>query len=344
LYAFGDAANVASGVYLKPTNLPGVFSYSQPNPDFDPTSASDAELAAAGFPPRPDSIEAPQAFSHWYRIVSGHHARIDTPNLLMTDVQHGPVANASTVAGASSKAASASATSTNWSGYVVQAPKGSFSSTSSYTSTEFVVPAVRQAFGACTGSWDYFSYWTGFDGFESADVLQAGVEANAYCSSGATSTAYYAWYEWYPYNETRISNLPVSPGDLMAVEVYYTTTAPHGHAFVDNMSTQQYVSIAFNPPTGVTFAGNTVEWVAEAPTVNGSQSTLSNYVGLLSESDYAFTANGTNVFPASVPAGMTSYSFTMVNAKSVPISYCALDAVNFAAEMAVSCYTEGPAY
>jgi hypothetical protein len=46
----------------------------------------------------------------------------------------------------------------------------------------FVVPAAHQAFGSCTGGWDYFSQSVGIDGFGSSDVLQAGTQVGVYCN------------------------------------------------------------------------------------------------------------------------------------------------------------------
>jgi hypothetical protein len=47
-----------------------VFTYPQPPQGFDPLSASDAELAKYGFPPRPDRRNAPALYDQWRRMVS----------------------------------------------------------------------------------------------------------------------------------------------------------------------------------------------------------------------------------------------------------------------------------
>jgi hypothetical protein len=47
-----------------------VFTYPQPPEGFDPLSASDAELAKYGFPPRPDLRKAPALYAQWRRMVS----------------------------------------------------------------------------------------------------------------------------------------------------------------------------------------------------------------------------------------------------------------------------------
>jgi Peptidase A4 family len=78
-----------------------------------------------------------------------------------------------------------------------------------------VVPAAHQAFGACTGGWGYSSLWPGIDGNGGAggsDVLQAGVEVDAYCNGGRTSSFYSAWIEWFPNGSTRVSSPAIHPG------------------------------------------------------------------------------------------------------------------------------------
>ncbi len=230
------------------------------------------------------------------------------------------------------------ASSTNWSGFIAEAPNGTFTANESLTFSEFVVPVAQQAFKACTGRWDYMAFWTGFDGVKSSDVLQAGIDVDAYCSAGSTATYYSAWYEWFPNNEVLINNLPVAPGDLMTVEVYYTKSAPYGHAFIVNQTKALEVSIAFNPPAGTVFEGNSAEWIVEAPKVNGSESTLSNYVGLLSSSNYAYNSSTGVVYAGSAPANMTTLDVTMLNSSGLAISHCSLLSV-----IAIQCGDEGPA-
>ena len=339
--AFGAGAVSSAGVGLIPTTEPDVFAYSNPAPDFDPLSASDQELAVAGFPPRPDPLKAPEAHKHWQKMVTAQQVRIEHPQLERTNIENRPAANiierATAAPGAPSN--TVNSYSSNWSGYAVYGPYGTFSNNNSSTLTELVVPAVQQAWGVCNGSWDFSSIWTGFDGWGSGDVLQAGIELDAYCALGGLvkSTFYSAWYEWYPNGSVRISNVPVNPGETMEVEVWYTTSAPNGHAYIINYDRQQSVSLAFSVPNGTVYAGNSVEWVVEAPTVGGNLATLSNYVVAPSNFNYAY--NGREYFyPGSVPAGSTSYDITM-KPGSVPLSTCLLYGV-----YTLWCEDEGTAY
>jgi hypothetical protein len=207
------------------------------------------------------------------------------PNLQQTSVFHGPVkpgkiANPTAVESNPLLATQASNTnySSNWSGYVDFSGATSYGSSSFYyLVNHYVVPVAEQAFGACTGGWDWGSAWNGIDGWGSPDVLQAGIEFDAYCS-GSTRSAYYsAWYEWYPYGEVRISGLPIAPGDDLFVEVWHTSST-QGYAYMVNYNTNQSVEVGFTAYPGYPLVGNSAEWVVERPTVGGSLATLSNYI------------------------------------------------------------------
>jgi hypothetical protein len=331
-----------AGVTLVPTNEPDTFAYSKPAPDFDPVSASDRELELAGFPPRPDPLKAPEAHKHWKKMVTAPQLRVEQPDLQRSAVENRPASNVKNFAAAPPAAGnSVYSYSGNWSGFAVYAPYGTFSRNDAFTVSEFIVPAVQQAWGVCNGTWDYSSIWTGFDGWGSGDVLQAGIEADAYCSNGifgqSKSTFYSAWYEWYPAGSVRIGNVAVNPGDLLDVEVWYTTSAPNGHAYIINYDTQQSVSLAFNIPGGTVYAGNSVEWIVEAPTVSGSLATLSNYIATAANYNYAYSG-GYYFYPGSGPAGTTSYDITM-KPGSIPLSYCLLTGT-----YALWCQDEGTAY
>jgi hypothetical protein len=52
------------------TETTSVFAYPQPPHGFRALSASDAELAKYGFPPRPDPQKTPALYEQWRRMVS----------------------------------------------------------------------------------------------------------------------------------------------------------------------------------------------------------------------------------------------------------------------------------
>lgn len=315
-------AQTAPAISADQSQAANMVIYPAPPAGFDPTTASDIALEVYGFPPRPDPTTAPQAHAHWRRLVSAPQARISNPLLRQTEIYHGParILSESPATVDNAKASS----SYNWSGFAVVAAKGTFEVNNNYVFAEFVVPVAQQAFGTCDGTWWYGSQWVGFDGYGSSDVLQAGTEADAFCSSGVTSTSYAAWIEWSPYAETQIANFPVGPGDLMGVEVWYTTASPYGHAYLVNYTTQETASVAFNPPSGTTFSGNSAEWVVERPTVSSAYANLTNYVADQFNIDEAYVPTGSMYYyPGTASsAAATVYNIKMICPPWSPASSC----------------------
>jgi hypothetical protein len=295
-----------------PTNIAGATTIAAPPEGFDPINASDADLAYHGFPPRPDQDLAPKAYASWVKAMAASKTRI-APRLEQTKVFHGPAQLKNKAAGKVSN----SANSYNWSGYVNLNGATSYGSTSFYyLYSDFVVPVARQAFGSCTGGWDWGSTWVGIDGWGSGDVLQSGIEFDAYCSGSTTSAYYSPWYEWYPFGEVRITSLPIVPGDDIFVEVW-STSATQGYAYMVNENTNTSVEVGFTAPAGTKLIGNSAEWVTERPSVSGSLANLTNYIADPYWDAYAVNFGYTAVDPGSA----SSFGVTMLDNNGNPISY-----------------------
>ena len=301
-------------------NLPGATTIEAPPAGFDPIAASDEELAYQGFPPRPNQSTQPKAYATWFKAMKASMIRL-TPKLEQTSVFHGPVrpgtaANPTTVANHPLLATQPNNTSysSNWSGYVDFSGATSYGSSSFYyLINDYVVPVAEQAFGACTGGWDYGSAWNGIDGWGSPDVLQAGVEFDAYCSGSTRASYYSAWYEWFPYGEVRISNFPVAPGDDLFVEVWHTSST-QGYAYLVNYNNNQTVEVGFTAYPGYPLKGNSAEWVVERPTVGGSLATLTNYIMAPFWDAYAYTEASTFYDVATgTPIDMTDNSGNVIS-------------------------------
>jgi hypothetical protein len=291
------------------TNLPGVRAFIAPPASFNPLTASDAQLAAFGFPPRPGADSPPRLYAKWAEAVTSP-ARSIVPTLVPTSVENGPRARASHPASAQLTANTVFGNSSNWSGYSVVDGARPFQNEEIYA--QYTVPVAQQAFGACTGGWDYGSAWDGIDGNGSSDVLQAGIEFDAFCNGSTRATLYSSWYEWAPLGEVRIGNLPVAPGDVIR-SIVWNTSPTVGHADVINYTTNEQVRVQFNAPRGTSLDGNSVEWIVERPTVGGSLANLTNYVGDPFTFTFAFNTAGTKTnyyYPGSNPTG-TEESITM---------------------------------
>jgi Peptidase A4 family len=307
-----------------PTNLANIQTFVAPPTTFNPIAASAEELQQYGFPPRPDQAKALEAYNVWAKAVSAPQTRLASPQLEQTSISNGPARiqpSAESKAPASefnsSPSNSISAKSYNWSSYVdydnVTKPFAK-----SYIYAYWIVPVAQHAFGdGLPSGWDYSSQWVGIDGWGSPDVLQAGTEADAFLSGSNKATFYAAWIEWYPFNESRISNFSVAPGDEMFVEVW-NTSATAGHAYLLNVTTQQSVALAFNAPSGTTLVGNSAEWVVERPGISGGLAPLTNYVACPFDACYAFGSVGGGTYnklyyPGINSAGTTVYAVSMLD-------------------------------
>jgi hypothetical protein len=146
--------------------------------------------------------------------------------------------------------------------------------------------------------------WVGLDGdsisVASNDVLQAGVEQDV--DSGGHAH-YYAWYEWYVdidaeknigpgyVNQVSISTVPATAGDEIFVSVQYIGKS-FGYIWLANRTTGKHFTIVLAPPPNADFAGNTVEWIMEDPSVNGDEASLAKFAPVIFTNAIACTAAG----------------------------------------------------
>lgn len=298
--------------------------YAAPPDGFDPTVASSAQLEEYGLPPRPD-INEPKLLERWTKMVTTPTTRLTNVKLETTNIINGVIKDRKDTAVLEN---TTSITSSNWSGFADVAPAGTFKANYSYVSGEWVIPAAGVENCSSGAAYDA-SEWVGLDGFTNNDVLQAGTQMSE------CGTSFAAWYEWYtagctinsisyPCNQTNVS-LPVNPGDTVAVEVWYTTSAPQGHAWMVNYSTGSSLSVGFFQPPGPIssyYAGDSVEWVVERPSfVGGGIADLANYVSAPMPYVYA-GGNGGGFYPSSAPSGSTIYNITMTCPSWTPSSAC----------------------
>jgi hypothetical protein len=278
-----------------------------PPAGFDPVTASDAQLDAYGFPPRPDASKAPAAYAQWQTVVTRPATRI-VPQLVATNVVNGPEKLA-THGVPSATGAITGSTSGNWSGYVISENSDPFKAKKTYIFATFTVPVAQQAFGECSAAAVHSSEWVGIDGSGSSDVLQAGIKAGATCKNKKTTASYAAWYEWFPEDEIDIKNFDIYPGDIVYVYVWNTSTT-EGHYYIEDATTDKVSSLAFKAPKNTTLKGNSAEWIVERPSIGGKDATLANYVSQAWLACHVLLANSTLYSPAD-PQGGTSESLTM---------------------------------
>jgi hypothetical protein len=283
--------------HVVPTNLAGVSAFAAPPEGFDLTTASDEELADWGFPPRPDQTSSPSDYAHWVRVTAALKTRI-VPQLEQTTIYHGPIR----LAPQAETIDESTLNSYQWSGYATFSGAKSYGSSSFYSVwSDMVVPVAEQAFNACSGQWDYGSSWVGIDGWGSSDVLQGGVEFDAYCSGNVTEPFYSAWYEWYPAAAVRITNFATVPGDDVFVNVWQVNSTTAAAIFI-NYNTGESVELGILAPAGTKLVGNSAEWVTERPLLSTGLPSLTNYVNEVFWDAEATTKKKAKYYPGSSSA------------------------------------------
>jgi hypothetical protein len=226
----------------------GIRLFTPPPAGFDPVRASDRELLAHGYPARPDRQRQPELHRHWTAMLS-RPMTVITPRF---EVMPGRLGGR--------RLRYADTVGTGWAGTSVITPAGGDPVT--FVSGQWTVPAVVPPQGdhglsAC-------ATWIGIDGNgeDSPDILQTGTTQQiTYGDSQDT----FAWFEWFPAAACTISNLDVSPGDVMygLICVYTSTEAA---VYLGNMTTGKLVSfIKDGSSEGLSVTGASVEWILECP-------------------------------------------------------------------------------
>ncbi len=267
-----------------------VITFPKPPPDFEPLTASAHDLQTYGFPPIPADPHHRQRYERVFGLLKNKLNIIEPTFRVNADRKHGPRQGGGGGNGKQRAANSAGTeTSTNWSGGVVYAPAGD---NFRWIQGDWVVPNVD---APTQNEWYYAASWIGIDGDGSGDVFQAGVECDVFNSGGSITRNVYPWWEWFPNSEVQITNLAVSPGDMITMLICSTGQgATTGTVYFTNRTSGDSMSVGLTAPAGTSLQGNSAEWVVEAPTVNGGQSALADYGEVFfSSCEAVTTANAT---------------------------------------------------
>ena len=301
--------------------LATVQSLPSPPPGFDPVSASDADLARYGLPSRPDPFTGRSvSYSTWLHAMRHARTRVE-PQIRVTNHQHVPAMTLRRLPGIQSSTMA----STNWSGEMLLSGASSFGA-ASYTEVlaQWLVSAVQQPPGSCGGT-DVSAAWVGIDGAaaSSADVLQAGTEADTGCSNGITTQNYYPWFEWYPAYEYEITNFTMYRGASVFVVVQATGSTTANVTFV-NLQNDSYTVAKVTAPAGTSLKGSSAEWIIERPTVNNTLGTLADFGLTQMSSEVAYVASQINTgnydVPGSPKGGRVGYMINMVDENGNPLA------------------------
>jgi len=207
-------------------------------------------------------------------VVEGAKGKHHLPNgdiAILQVVGQGTATITVITKGSSKGTKNAAGTSGNWSGYA-RTTGGTFNDITS----NWTVPTAS----SCSSGDTYSSAWIGIDGATNSDLIQTGTESD--CVSG--SSFYQAWWEILPAVEQPITGT-VNPGDKMFAEIKQGAS--------NWIITIKDLTQNWTYSTNQSYSGSqsSAEWILEAPTINGSTATLTNY-GLETFTDD--TQNGVN--------------------------------------------------
>jgi hypothetical protein len=333
LYTLATSAHaqVVASSHVLPTNMPGVYAVTQPPADFNPLTASDAELAEWGYPPRPTANQGPKALAFWTSVVTAPVQRVIPQLKARPGVYHRPLTGLA-IRSVSPDGKSTAATSSNWSGVgLIPATGGE---PFYLVEARWVVPTVKQAPGTCSRGWDYSSEWVGLGGFSDAYLFQAGSAANVYCDIGGNIPEYFPWVEWLPASELVIYKdaatgtlYPFQAGDIVVVEVWATNfvsgVSKTGNMLFEDVTQGWSVSLSGVSAAslgGSEVTGKSAEWIVERTQVDGQLATLPDYIADAFEGTAAVDLGKAAHYPGA--SGTASeYSITMLDNSGEAESY-----------------------
>jgi hypothetical protein len=244
--------------------LKSVRTFAAPPAKFDPMRASRRELAAYGFPRRPNIDTEPELaalFRKAYaRPIRTIRAEVDIDDVLLKAARRRAV-----------RVHDGRFSPGGWGGVIAQTSNFGFNPPEPAVSVygEWSVPTMQPDFDNPKTAMTV-GFWVGLDGSGATNnqVLQAGTAATV----TGDKVDYWAWFEWFPAPPVRITNFPIAPGDLVTVLVCALPSGK-GYASMLNRQTGVTTNVSFDPPPGITSKGGTAEWIVE-----GISSDLPNWV------------------------------------------------------------------
>lgn len=331
VWIFFVSQTEAQTFHTQPTAIPGISAFVPVSPQLDTSHMSQSQLIQYGLASPPKSERFPKDYQTWQRLVQAATHRI-VPQLKSGNMYVGPAKRLSTAIPINRNGPTSSTTD-NWSGIVINDANNPFNQSSADVWGAFTIPQTHDLpQNPCRNApeFPHAAYWVGIDGFGGNDVLQAGASTDTLCSplmGGITSTFRYFWIEWYPNPAIGVTNMPVSPGDVVVVEVFAQESEGLYVLTLYDETSGMSVALKMTPPSGTSLQGNSVEWIAERPTVDNALTSLTNFgtidwTGLFAS---ATSQSGTTTVytPSSPPTG-TTFAVTMkdgANSISTPTLY-----------------------
>lgn len=252
----------------------GSDTFFAPPAGFDPTKATDGQLAEYGFPKRPDT--GSDQYDAWLNAMSHYKYTVPVKHLFHRSV------------GARGSAA-ISSTSNNWGGYMAN----SYVQEYDLSNGTFTQPSVTHLCNAST-----WLNWVGLGGWNSGNLIQAGIGSSSQ-SAGLTnalnnpynSSGGQAWYQdtstsnlW-----TTVPNFFTYPGDSVYVSASHDSGNPVWY-YISDLTTGQGISIGHWPNA---VDHSTAEAIVERAIIYSSDGSTSGYGSLGAFTGYGWSQAGT---------------------------------------------------
>lgn len=309
----GDNPNVEDEVL----NVPGT-----PRPALtgDPMSYTQAQLVAAGFPPRPDPTQAPDDYNRWLALASQPALR-STSKPVTTHRSN--ASTSSTYSGLSTSSALAfERASAGWTVPAVVGENNLPNCNGSITSGSSIWPGLWGAAGT--------------NGLIQDGTAQYVTTYDGRCTIVST-WSYVAWVEYYPYSQVNVFN--VNPGDSVFAEAWsgdsscnLTTTGAYGCFYIQDYTSPGpsgvYWSGSIAKKPGATYSPGIAWWILENP--NGGAQSLADYGSATFTSPYSFdTTNGsveafnqgTTIWEMYIGSTLLSYSYGVTYTNTIPLQW-----------------------
>jgi hypothetical protein len=320
----------------------------------DLSAASNEELIAKGYPPRPDPVRSPTQYARWVKNVSRTWTHVSPRLVAHPEYGHArreecdeSKAPAQRLGGKAGAPGIASNNNSQWCGACYTHPAHELS----YVQADWNVPLVVDlpngpGFSAVV-------QWIGLDN-AGGDLYQAGTGSECLTVLGFQITTYFMWMETQPWTWSEIPNFQVFPGDQISVNLFVTNeygadsnrdvrrsgipSQENNVWFCLNNATSGASFIGTYPATGeelynlknAEYPSRTAEFVLERPLINDSLAPLALFLGpaLMTSCAYGDDLQGEfNTFPlgselgASPSDGQLTYLNMVDPSNSHPLAF-----------------------
>ena len=325
----GAQNDVAKEMYISaatvPTNMAAIHTYPEPPSNFSPLTARNEELAAYGFPARPDKQANPDHYALWERAMTAAKnrwkgelktLRIDTPNGFGHALEPAEDQRSAAV---TAVIGPKQAYNMQASGVLLNNGLTHWSSTNSFTDiwSVITVPVVQLPFASpfCADQFYYSQSLVGIDGYINTSrrtnhpLFQpeefVGVQESVNCLLGPESALYQAFFGW---ENNWYFAFYLNPGDQFYTEVHAFGGCNSGSAFIEDLTTLTYNAFTIPNPCRIRQNGQTANWIvyrppySQDPGVIDGESPLANTLQISFEGADVLNTSGAAFYPGSQAA------------------------------------------